>query len=123
MRFVRHPLLYFRLWRYISFTPLPYDEAMDILSSSRVTFDFAHPKQSGVTVRCFEAQSLGTSIITNNKAAIESGLFSAEQITFLPLDATKEMINQKLVLLFKKTPKPSTRSLEDFLDDLLKMPQ
>lgn len=116
---LRHPLLYRRLWAHISFRPLSYARAMQVLAGSRVTFDYAHPRQSGITVRCFEAQSLGTAILTNNRHAVESGLFQPGSIAYLAPDATPEDIRRSLGDLAAQLPSPRSRTLDDFLDDLL----
>lgn len=117
--FIRRPRLYLRMWRYISFKSLPYDEAMAALAQSRVTFDYAHPRQSGITVRCFEAQSLGVAILTNNHAALESGLFESGSIACLTRDASKEQLRTLLESLALANPQPRIRSIDDFLDELL----
>lgn len=116
---VRHPWLYARLWPHISFKPLPYAAAMAALSASRVTFDYAHPQQSGITVRCFEAQSLGVAILTNNQQAVESGFFAPGSVAHLPRDADVAAVRAVLTRLLQSTPAPRCRSLDDFLDDLL----
>lgn len=116
---LRHPLLYVRLWPHISFKPLTYAEAMEILGSSRITFDYAHPLQSGVTIRCFESQSLGVSILTNNQDAVRSGLFSPESIAYLPRDADRATATALISGLLEHRAEPRCRSLADFLDDLL----
>lgn len=117
--FVRHPFLYLRLWPYISFKPLSHAKAMEILGSSRITFDYAHPLQSGVTIRCFESQSLGVSILTNNQEALRSGLFSPESIAYLPRDADIATASALISGLLEHRADPSCRSLGDFLSDLL----
>jgi hypothetical protein len=116
---LRHPLLYRRMWAHISFTPLSYARAMQVLAASRVTFDYAHPRQSGITVRCFEAQNFGTAILTSNRHAVESGLFQPGSIAYLAPDATPEEIQRSLDALAAQVPTPKSRTLDDFLDDLL----
>ena len=116
---LRHPLLYTRLWKHISFTPLPYSEAMAALGQSRVTFDYSHPKQSGITVRCFEAQSLGVAVLTNNASAVASDLFAPGSIAHLPNNASIGTVVAILNDLFRHLPEPRCRDLDTFLDDLL----
>lgn len=116
---IRSPHHYWRLRRYISLKPLPYSEAIMRLGQSRVTFDYAHPDQSGITVRCFEAQGLGTAILTNNLAAVDSGLFEEGGIAHLPASARAEEIQQLLIKLIAHPPRPAARTLDDFLDDLI----
>ncbi|MDO8982372.1 hypothetical protein [Cypionkella sp.] len=117
--FVRQPMLYLQLWRHISFTPLPYAKAMAALGASRVTFDYAHPRQSGITVRCFEAQGLGVAILTNNSAAVASGIFAPGAIAHLGADATQGQLRALLLDLARHCPAPQTRSVDDFFDELL----
>lgn len=116
---LRHPLLYARLWPHISLKPLSYANAMDVLGSSRITFDYAHPLQSGVTIRCFESQSLGVSILTNNQDAVRSGMFSPESIAYLPRDADRTKASALISRLLEHRAEPRCRSLGDFLNDLL----
>lgn len=116
---LRQPLLYRRMWRHISFTPLPYAQAMAALGASRVTFDYAHPQQSGATVRCFEAQSLGVAILTNNKAAVESGLFAPGAIAHLSRDADPAELRALLEGLCVSEPPVRVRGVDEFLDELL----
>ncbi len=114
-----HFSLYLRLWHYISFRPLPHDQAMQALSLSRVAFDYAHPKQSGITIRCFEAQSLGVAVLTNNSNAVASGLFAPGTIVHLPAQADPKEIAEMVRQLSRRAPAPKTRTLNDFLEDLL----
>lgn len=116
---LKHPLLYARLWPHISFKPMSYAKAMEILGQSRITFDYAHPLQSGVTIRCFESQSLGVSILTNNSDAVKSGLFSNVSIAHLPRGADQTTTANLISNLLEHHPEPHCRSLEEFLDDLL----
>lgn len=119
---LRQPLLYVRLWPHISFKPLSHAKAMEILGSSRITFDYAHPLQSGITIRCFESQSLGVAILTNNQDAVRSGLFSPDSIAYLPRDADRAMASALISRLLEQRAEPRCRSLGDFLDDLLSPP-
>lgn len=116
---LRHPRLYARLWPHISFKPLSHEQAMAALAASRVTFDYAMPQQSGITIRCFEAQSLGVAVLTNNLAAVGSGYFDAGSIAYMPKDADTATISVLVSDLALRTPAPRRRSLGDFLDDLL----
>ena len=116
---LRQPLLYWRMWRHISFKPLPYARAMAALGSSRVTFDYAHPQQSGITVRCFEAQSLGAAILTNNKTAVESGLFASGAIAHLSRDVDTADLGALLEALGRSEPPVCMRGIDQFLDELL----
>lgn len=116
---LRHPVLYSRLWRHISFRPLSHGQAMEALSLSRVTFDYAHPRQSGITIRCFEAQSLGVAVLTNNSLAVDSGIFGPGSIAQLPAEASPEDFAALVSQLAQCAPQPRTRTLDVFLDELL----
>jgi len=116
---LRNPLLYVRLWQYISFKPLGYMQAMMAMANSRVTFDYALPEQSGITIRCFEAQSLGVAVLTNNRAAVDSGIMSHGSIFHLPNGAGTDTVASLVAYLISKPHEPRIRSLDDFLDDLL----
>jgi hypothetical protein len=117
--FIRNPYLYTRLFRHISLKPLSYSDAISALGASRVTFDYAHPKQSGITARCFEAQSLGVSILSNNRAAVDSGLFAPGSISCLPASSDQNKIGELLAELGRRRPLPQSRTIEDFLFELL----
>lgn len=116
---LRRPRLYSRLWPHISLTPLSYARAMEVLGQSRVTFDYAHPQQSGVTVRCFEAQSLGVAVLTNNREAVDCGLFAPEAIAHLPQHSDAAAVATLVSSLLQRSPEPRCRSLDDFIEDLL----
>lgn len=116
---LRYPRLYAKLWKYISFKPLGYAQAMAALGQSLVTFDYAHPLQSGITVRCFEAQSLGVGVLTNNKAAVDSGLFSSGSIAYFSKDADLTAVAALVAQLSQRISELRCRSLDGFLDDLL----
>lgn len=116
---LRRPRLYRQLRPHISLTPLPYARAMEEMGRSRVTFDYAHPLQSGITVRCFEAQSLGVAILTNNRLTVESGMFEPGSIAHLPEGATPEEVAALINRLWQSRPLPRVRTLGMFLDELL----
>jgi hypothetical protein len=116
---LRRPRLYARLWRHISLKPLPYLQAMSALARSRVTFDYAHPEQTGITVRCFEAQSLGVAIITNNRDAADSGMFAPGSIAHLPAEADLASVFELFKTMSQRAFERRCRRLDDFLDELL----
>lgn len=117
--FLSQPRLYVRLWPYIVFKPLSYEEAMDALSRSRITFDYAHPKQSGITIRCFEAQSLGVAVLTNNPLVVDNGHFSLGSTAYFSKNDRAGCLEQQIAALLLCAPEPCGRSLDDFINDLL----
>jgi len=58
------------LWKYTTFTKLNKKKIDLILSASTVTLDVANPKQSGMTLRTFEALSHSVKLITNNQTTV-----------------------------------------------------
>jgi hypothetical protein len=113
------PIVTLRLWRYIFFNPLSYDVAMKCISNSRATIDYAHPLQSGITVRCFEALSMGVPVITNNPNVEKAGVFPGGSIKTFPLDGSFERLPGVISSFDGLTIKPILRTTDDFIFDLL----
>lgn len=92
---LRSPRLYWRWRRDIHFKPLPYDRYIAALGESDFTIDYAHPKQSGVTMRSFEALAMGVKLITNNHCIARSPHFGpGNAIVFPPGGDTAELREQ-----------------------------
>jgi hypothetical protein len=118
LNLLKHPLLYFKLRKYIHTKSLPYNEYENILIKSRCTIDYAHPKQSGITMRCFEAKSCSTKIITNNKYIYQSALFNHnDAIVYITGCDTTSFINDYNVLLNSDIDK-SYRDISNFIETL-----
>ncbi len=73
----RNPRLYWKYRASISFKALPYAEYSRLLHASEFVIDYANDNQTGLTMRCFEALSARTKLITNNPHIGKSPLFSA----------------------------------------------
>ena len=73
---LRHPILFFKYRNFIHTKPLKKELYEDVISKSEYTVDYAHPNQTGTTIRCFEAAALGTRVITNNKFISKSLVFN-----------------------------------------------
>jgi hypothetical protein len=117
--FLRAPGPALRLRRYISFKPLSYIQAMKAIASSRATLDYAHPLQSGITVRCFEAQSMGVPVITNNPHVISANVFpSGSVVTFLG-DSDPAELAQSIGGLAAGRGNPVYRSTRCFVSELI----
>ena len=99
--------------------PLPYAAAMAFLARGRVTLDCAHPRQSGITVRCFEAQAMGVAILTNNPAVAASGLFAPGSVAELGLHQDTTDLPQRLALLMQNASPSRTRQATQFVTELL----
>ncbi len=116
---LRSPRLYRKYWRHIHFTALPYEQFLDALGQSRVTVDFAHPSQTGITIRCFEAASLGVSVITNNRYTLDHPFFSSGAAAHVPLGAEPESFRDAIERLLTQAPALQARGVDDFLNELL----
>lgn len=116
---LRAPLSAFRLRRYIFRKPLGYDEAMDAIANSKATLDYAHPLQSGITVRCFEALSMGVPVITNNPHVASSGVFGKDDVGTFPLDGDPERLPYLIAALDRADTRQTIRTMDEFIAELL----
>ena len=118
--FMAHPLLMFKWRKYISFKPLNYSSYLDMINRSIYTLDFAHPKQTGTTIRCFEALACKTKIISNNKYILANPAFNENNVIIHPLGGNVE----ELYCLIEEKSKISSefkpRSIHQFVDELLR---
>lgn len=116
---LRHPWLYWRYRRSISFKPLPYAEYSRVMAASRFTIDYAHQTQTGVTMRCFEAANSRTKIITNNPYMTRSPNFASTDVIVHPAGAPsldlREAVRRAARAPFASRP----RTLAEFIDELL----
>jgi len=119
INFVRHPRLYLKYRRFISRQALPYDQYAAAIAGSAFTIDYAHPKQTGITIRCFEALSAGTRIITNNPSVLKSALFSADNALIFAPDDDADGLRRQVQALPARLPAARRRSVDDFLRDLI----
>ena len=120
LNFLRHPVAYLKLRKYIHFKPLSYTGYIEVLRRSEFTLDFAHPRQSGITMRCFEAVSCGTKIITNNKHVFNSSCFNREN-TIVAVgfkDIGGKIIQEYRKLLGSHTV-ISQRNTTDFIKEII----
>ncbi len=51
----------------VHFTPMKKSQLMDMYAISNIIIDIQHPKQTGLTMRCFEALGARKKLITTNK--------------------------------------------------------
>jgi hypothetical protein len=118
--FFRNPVLYVRYLRYIHFKPLPYSDYVTVLKNSEFTLDFAHPKQSGITLRCFEALSAQTKIITNNGFVKRNPFFhAANNAIIFNQDISPDCFSEKYRMLKGSSVLKRHRTASDFMGDLL----
>ena len=117
--FFKSPRLYFKYREFIYFKPLSYNKYIDILNNSNFVIDFAHPYQSGNTIRCYEARSCATKIITNNPFIFRDKKSTSENTILLRgKNETSAMIKEYDRIKNTATEK-NNRSIKDFVNDLL----
>jgi hypothetical protein len=117
LNFLTSPVLYLKYLRAMHFTALENSRYIDVLRRSCYTLDYAHPKQTGLTMRCFDALSTNTKIITNNKYIIHSPYFLlSKPIVF---DPGSIHTKQELDFSIDVSQFHSCRTVVDFLRELL----
>lgn len=116
---IKCPSLYIKYWPHIHFKPLPYEKFLEVLGMSRITVDYAHPSQTGITIRCFEASSLGVSIVTNNPHVVEHPFFQQASVVHVPLNADSLSITNKVSGLILSPMCVAVRGVDQFLRELL----
>jgi hypothetical protein len=120
INFLKNPILYLKYWNQISFSSLPYSKYIDVLKKSNFTIDYTHPKQTGITIRCFEALSCQTKIITNNSFMVKNPHFNTSN-TLIFKDINKsEIFIQMYNGMINHTPEKFTRSIKEFVNELIK---
>lgn len=117
--FLRNPQLYFKYRKFIFFKPLSYKKYIDILNNSNFVIDFAHPDQSGITIRCYESLSSGTKIITNNPFVFRDNHFNHENTILLNGKSDITNLLNKYDEIKSLAPEKYNRSINDFVNDLL----
>tara|TARA_B100000780_G_scaffold182534_1_gene128102 strand:+ start:2816 stop:3760 length:945 start_codon:yes stop_codon:yes gene_type:complete len=66
----RNKTKFFKGLKVLKTKPMSKREVSEVFKSSKFVVDFAHPGQSGLTQRTFEAIRAGALLITNNKTAL-----------------------------------------------------
>ncbi|MEB2776068.1 hypothetical protein SYJ56_12165 [Algoriphagus sp. D3-2-R+10] len=117
--FVKSPILYFKFWKHISFKPLPYSEYIRVLNESDFTIDFAHPAQSGITIRCFEALSSQTKIITNNPFVRRNNYFTDSNVILFEKDSDSTTLKEEFKKIESNVPEKHNRTINNFIEDLI----
>ena len=96
---------------------MPYVDYVSAISDSQFTIDYAHPRQTGITIRCFEALSAGTRIITNNAYVRRSRWFDAEHAIVLAPGEGSGVLAQQLAALPSGPPAARRRGVDIFLKE------
>lgn len=119
MNAVRSPRLYWKWRRRISFKSLPYDRYVEALAASDFTLDYAHPGQTGATMRCFEALALGVKLITNNPHVAGSPHFGPHNTIVHTLSDDPAELCAKVAELRGLRSAPVQRSPQQFLREVI----
>lgn len=117
--FLHHPYSYWKLRRHIHWKPLPYKRFKEILSSSEFTIDYAHPAQTGCTMRSVEVRALGSKLITNNLWHRKSGLFDEGATIFCEDRFDTKYLLTQVEKLSGSIPNRVVRRPEEFMCDVL----
>ncbi len=116
---VRSPRLYWKWRKAIRFKPLPYEDYIAVLEGSALTIDYAHPRQTGLTIRCFEARATGTRIITNNPHAARSPLFDRKAVIVHSPGGNLSALRKALADSAGYQPAPMARDPQQFLREVI----
>lgn len=119
VNFMRHPWLYLKYRHVISRKPLPYEQYVAAIAESDYTIDYAHPKQTGITIRCFEALSAGTRLITNNLSVMRSPYFTSDNALVYERNGDAASLRHQLAGMPRRPPNIRRRTVDDFLRDLI----
>lgn len=117
--FISHPLLMFKWRRYISFTPLSYSSYLKMISRSIYTLDFAHPKQTGTTIRCFEALGCSTKVVSNNRFILKNPAFNTRNVIIHPLGGDVNLLCSLMQEEIASDCEFQSRTIKEFVNELL----
>jgi hypothetical protein len=116
------PRLYWRWRKYIHLTSLPYDRYIHVMAASNMVIDTAHPDQSGITLRCFEAAAVGARIFTTNSYIDGATAFSRDQFLVIkPKDKPSDIADLYAALRVREAV-IMHRPVGDFITELLDRP-
>lgn len=119
LNFLKHPRLYLRWRKHIYRTPLSYDEYRRVLATSDFTIDYAHPKQSGLTMRSFEALANGAKLITNNPNIRRSPHFTGAHAVVFDGGVESGELTAQIVGWTGTRPSARWRSATDCLNEII----
>ena len=116
INFINSPILYMKYKKYIHRKALKYNSYIEAISKSIYTLDYAHPKQTGLTMRCFDALNMQTKIITNNIFIKSSPTFKDSSPVVYNMKTNTQIGAIDFGSVVKSTKK---RTISDFFDELL----
>ncbi len=118
LNFIKNPLLYLKYRRQIHLSSLSYADYVDVLTASDFTIDYAHPDQTGITIRCFEALHAGTKLITNNPYVPAHPLFDRDAVIVYRGPTDAGVLHQRFAWLRGRPVARHARTIADFICDL-----
>lgn len=118
LNFVKNPALYWRYRDRISFTSLPYKDYIEVLKSSDFTIDYAHPSQTGITIRCFEALSARAKFITNNPYVRRNAQFGENNVIVFQRGGDRATLAAQYQARRGVVPEPHHRCIAQFIAEL-----
>lgn len=119
VNFVRQPRLYWRWRKHIHRTPLAYADYRRVLATSDFTIDYAHPKQTGLTMRSFEALASGAKLVTNNPYVRHSPHFSDLHAVVFERAAGPAKLRAEIAAKRGRRPPLHWRSARDCLVEII----
>ena len=119
---LRNPRLYWKWRKHISFKALSYQDYVGALTASDFTLDYAHPLQTGATMRSFEALAMGVKLITNNPHTAESPHFGEHNSVVHTLGGDPAELKAQVEALRSHRPTPFQRSPAAFLSEVIGSP-
>lgn len=120
INFLTSPILYVKYKKYMHPKAMNYEEYSSAIKNSAYTIDYAHPKQTGITMRCFEALNAKTNIITNNRFIRESPFFKAVNPLIFDYNDSLEKLKKQTEDIQMNHEEWPSRTLKDFFNDILK---
>jgi hypothetical protein len=117
--FLKHPLLVFKWRKSISFVSLDSNAYADYISSSIFTLDYAHPSQSGITMRCFQSLANNTKIITSNIYVQRSDSIFKDLVCVYNLGDSPGLVTTFVEENISRESSNCFRGVKSFMDELL----
>lgn len=117
--FVKNPMLFIKWRKHISFKSLSSADYFKVLETSKYTLDYAHPSQTGITMRCFQASACGTKIITNNCYVNESETMKGVSTFVHNFNSEPEKLERFVIESYNNPISLINRNVKEFMNDLL----
>ena len=118
----RNPRLHFKYRRNIVLRPIRYEDYCKVIRASAFTIDWVRASQTGITMRCFEAISMGTKIITNNPYIQRSSHFDRNDYVVTTREMTASQFREEVDRKRQSVCTSRPRSVKDFVAELVDDP-